>query len=171
MSIRMALLGLAAQSPGRGGDLRNRFLEQTGGSWPLNIGQVYSTLDRLMRDGLVEELDLESDNAKRFYSATDKGRAEVSLWFAHAVSRDDAPRDELAMKVVLGLANPEVDVRDVIQAQRREVLLAARALAKALDEADGLAERLLIESQLAHVDAEARWLDLTEAQITAEGAS
>jgi DNA-binding PadR family transcriptional regulator len=72
MSIRMALLGLAAQSPGRGADLCTRFLEQTGGTWPLNLGQVYTTLDRLIRDGLVEELEPQSENAKRATTAPPK---------------------------------------------------------------------------------------------------
>jgi hypothetical protein len=72
------------------------------------------------------------------------------------------------MKVVLALADPAIDVRDVLQAQRREVIVTAAALTDSLRVATTLAERLLIESQLAHVDAESRWLDLTEAQITSE---
>ena len=54
MSIRHGLLALLAQEPMYGAQLRSEFESRTGGTWPLNVGQVYTTLSRLERDGLVE---------------------------------------------------------------------------------------------------------------------
>ena len=162
MTVRMVLLGLCAESAGHGYDLRARFLERTGGTWPLNVGQVYTTLGRLVRDGLCAELEGESDDT-RVYGATDLGRKDLERWFASPVARDEAPRDELAMKVVLALGTP--GVLDVLQVQRREVITTAAAINRQLRSATSVAERLLLEARLAQVEAEGRWLDLTESTI------
>ena len=85
MSIKHSLLALLAGSPRYGYQLRGEFEERTGSTWPLNIGQVYTTLDRLERDGLVEK---EGDDGEGhvIYSITDAGRAEVMGWFAQPVA-------------------------------------------------------------------------------------
>jgi DNA-binding PadR family transcriptional regulator len=158
MTVRMVLLGLVAEQPGHGYDLRGRFLERTGGTWPLNIGQVYTTLGRLVRDGLVVEEGTSDET--RVYAITDAGTAELEHWFATPVPRDEAPRDELAMKVVLALGT--ADFHKVLQVQRREVITAARTITKEVRAASSIAERLLLESRLAQVEAEGRWLDHTE---------
>ena len=93
------------------------FEESTGATWPLNIGQVYTTLSRLERDGLVRPLP-ENDGGQRPYEITEPGRAELTLWFATPISRTDRPRDELAIKLALALTTPGVDVRAVVQTQR-----------------------------------------------------
>ena len=54
MSVRHALLALLSEGPKYGLQLREEFEARTGEIWPLNVGQVYSTLQRLERDGLVE---------------------------------------------------------------------------------------------------------------------
>jgi len=117
MSVKHGLLALLQRGSRYGYQLRAEFEHATGGTWPLNIGQVYTTLTRLERDGLVRALP-ESDGGQRPYEITDDGRVEVTLWFASPISQNDRPRDELAIKLALALTTPGVDVRAVLQAQR-----------------------------------------------------
>src|SRR5690349_23119402 len=117
MSVKHGLLALLERGPMYGYQLRAAFEETTGGTWPLNIGQVYTTLARLERDELVRELP-SADAAQRSYEITEAGRTELALWFATPVSRGDRPRDELAIKLALALTTPGVDVRQVVQTQR-----------------------------------------------------
>src|SRR3954463_5496982 len=93
MSIRQGILAILADGPRHGYQLRVDFEERTGSTWPLNIGQVYTTLSRLERDGMVVALD-DAEDQKR-YALTDQGRAELQQWFATPVHREDRPRDEL----------------------------------------------------------------------------
>jgi len=51
MSERHALLALLGEGPKHGFRLRQEFEERTGDFWPLNAGQVYTTLQRLGRAG------------------------------------------------------------------------------------------------------------------------
>ncbi len=170
MSVRMALLTLVADGPRYGYQLRGEFEERTGGTWALNVGQVYTTLSRLTRDGLVAVDATTGGEDTRTYVATPAGRAAVAGWFATPVARGEvAPREELAMKLALALATPGVDIRAVVQRQRVETLTALQQLTRAKltipDEA--LARLLLLESQLFAVEAEARWLDLVESVLLA----
>src|SRR5688572_9565473 len=116
MSIRHGLLALLAQGPRYGYQLRTEFESSIGSTWPLNIGQVYSTLSRLERDELVLRGD--ADEEGRFvYRITPEGRAEVRRWFATPVERTDRPRDELAIKLAMAVTTPGVNVGDVVQTQ------------------------------------------------------
>jgi len=117
MSVKHGLLALLQRGSRYGYQLRTEFEHATGGTWPLNIGQVYTTLTRLERDGLVRALP-ESDGGQRPYEITEEGRVEVALWFASPISQNDRPRDELAIKLALALTTPGVDVRAVVQTQR-----------------------------------------------------
>ena len=114
MSIRNGLLALLLEGRAYGNQLRTDFEERTGGTWPLNIGQVYQTLDRLVRDGLVVAEDVRSADipvqARSLYRITDAGQAEVLRWFAEPVARGPAPRDELAIKLAVAMCSPRADV-------------------------------------------------------------
>lgn len=170
MSVRMALLTLVADGPRYGYQLRGEFEERTGGTWALNVGQVYTTLSRLTRDGLVAVDATTGGEDTRTYVATPAGRAAVAGWFATPVPRGEvAPREELAMKLALALATPGVDIRAVVQRQRVETLTALQQLtrAKLAIPVDAVARLLLLESQLFAVEAEARWLDLVESVLLA----
>lgn len=170
MSVRMALLTLVADGPRYGYQLRGEFEERTGGTWALNVGQVYTTLSRLTRDGLVAVDATTGGEDTRTYVATPAGRAAVAGWFATPVARGEvAPREELAMKLALALATPGVDIRAVVQGQRVETLTALQQLtrAKLAIPVDAVARLLLLESQLFAVEAEARWLDLVESVLLA----
>ena len=106
MSVKYGLLALLGRVPMHGYQLRAEFEQSTGMTWPLNIGQVYSTLSRLARDGLVEETDLADEPGKVVYRLTDAGRTELTTWFTTPVAPAEHPRDELAIKVALALTHP-----------------------------------------------------------------
>lgn len=167
MSVKYGLLALLEREPMYGYQLRVAFEESTGGTWPLNIGQVYTTLSRLERDELVRPLP-ENDNGQRPYEITDSGRADLSMWFATPVSRADRPRDELTIKLALALTTPGIDVRTVVQTQRgasmRMLQEYTRLKARSTGPTD-LSWRLVIDSMLFQVEAEVRWLDHCEASL------
>src|SRR6185436_3427461 len=107
MTIRHALLALLSDGAKYGLQLRHEFEARTGEVWPLNVGQVYTTLQRLERDGLVESDDAEDGPQKR-YQITLAGGQALHAWL---VTPSDAapPRDELVIKVMVALAVPGVD--------------------------------------------------------------
>ena len=150
-----------------GYQLRAAFEESTGGTWPLNIGQVYTTLSRLERDQLVRPLP-RSDEGQRPYAITDAGRAELAAWFATPVSRTDRPRDELAIKLALALTTPGVDVPAVVQAQRSATMRTLQEYTRLKAHAEGPAELswlLVLDAMLFQAEAEVRWLDHCEASL------
>jgi DNA-binding PadR family transcriptional regulator len=167
MSVKHSLLALLERGPMHGYQLRVAFEESTGGTWPLNIGQVYTTLSRLERDGLVRPRP-ESEAGQRPYEITGAGRTEVAEWFATPVSRNDRPRDELAIKLALALTTPGVDVRAVVQRQRTATMRTlqeyTRLKAAAVVPAD-LSWRLVLDAMLFQAEAEVRWLDHCEASL------
>jgi DNA-binding PadR family transcriptional regulator len=167
MSIRHGLLALLERGPMYGYQLRAAFEESTGATWPLNIGQVYTTLSRLERDGMVRPLP-ESDGGQRPYEITADGHAELAVWFATPLSRTDRPRDELSIKLALALTTPGIDVRAVVQTQRAATMrtLQEYTRLKARDaEPDGLAWRLVLDALIFQAEAEVRWLDHCEASL------
>ena len=90
MAIKHALLGLLAEGPKHGYELKTAFDETIGERWSLNIGQVYNTLNRLARDGYVvlqEEVEQETRPDKKIYAITEAGREELSRWLAKAESK------------------------------------------------------------------------------------
>jgi DNA-binding PadR family transcriptional regulator len=169
MPIRHGLLALLQRGPMYGYQLRAQFEASTGATWPLNIGQVYTTLSRLERDGLVEPDPGTDADGKSTYRITPAGRAALEAWFATPLARQGRPRDELAIKLAMALTTPGVDVRAVIQAQRTSTLRTLRELTrlKAGADADADAAWLLVnESMIFQAEAEARWLDHCEAQLS-----
>ena len=105
MSVKQGLLALLAEEPMYGARLRAEFEARTGGTWPLNVGQVYTTLARLERDGLVKAAGAADDEGRISYRLTEAGRREVAQWWLSPVDRDSAPRDELAIKLALAVTS------------------------------------------------------------------
>lgn len=166
MSVKHGLLALLERGPMYGYQLRAAFEETTGGTWPLNIGQVYTTLSRLERDDLVRELPAEQ--GQKSYEITDAGRAELAQWFATPVSRTDRPRDELAIKLALALTTPGVDVHAVVQTQRGATMRTLQEYTRLKarpPEAKDMAWRLVLDAMLFQAEAEVRWLDHCEASL------
>ncbi|GAA1761143.1 PadR family transcriptional regulator [Luedemannella helvata] len=167
MSVRYGLLALLERGPRYGYQLRAEFEQATGGTWPLNIGQVYTTLTRLERDELVRALP-ESEAGQRPYEATEAGRAELARWFATPIEHGDRPRNELTIKLALAITTPGVDVRAIVQAQRtasmRMLQEYTRLRHRADDPAD-LAWRLVLDAMIFQAEGELRWLDHCEASL------
>jgi DNA-binding PadR family transcriptional regulator len=168
MSIRQGLLALLVDGPRHGYQLRQEFDSRTGSTWPLNVGQVYTTLARLSRDGLVEETG-DGDESHRLYDLTPGGRAAVAEWFATPVQLPDRPRDELAIKIALAAETPGVDLAAVIQAQRTATVTAMQDYTRLKADADPDADLgwlLILDSLLYQAEAEVRWLDACEHRLS-----
>jgi DNA-binding PadR family transcriptional regulator len=173
MSVKHGLLALLAEEPMGVYRLRKEFEARTGGSWPVNIGQVYSTVQRLERDGLVSRLEDDGEDVDRF-QVTDTGREAVVAWWRTPVLRGDTGRDELVIKLALAVSADGVDVRDIVQTQRMETMRAMRDFArlKAQVPAPGepitspeLAWSLVLDHHTFSHEAEVRWLDHIEAAV------
>ncbi len=172
MSVRQALLALLEQEPMYGYQLRTEFEQRTGSTWPLNVGQVYTTLTRLERDGLVEGAGDDGDG-HAIYRITEAGRDEVAAWFTTPVGRLQPARDELAIKLALAVTVPGVDVGTLIQRQRSATMTALQDYTRLKRSAttDGAAARadlawgLVLDSLVFAAEAEIRWLDHCEARV------
>src|SRR4051812_29647063 len=103
MSVPHALLALLSEGPKYGLRLRQEFEAGTGEVWPLNVGQVYTTLQRLERDGLVESDDSTEEGPQKRYRITDSGRGELAQWLRTPPDTGLPPRDELVIKVLVSL--------------------------------------------------------------------
>ena len=168
MTIRHSLLALLTQGPRHGYQLRTEFEARTGGTWPLNVGQVYSTLQRLQRDGLVDA-DGEPDADGRIaYGLTAAGRQDVTAWFTDPVDGSSDPRDELSIKLALGVGLDDVDLAQVIQTQRAATLRQLQdytRLKRQADATDDLAWELVIERLIFSAESQVRWLDHVESRV------
>ncbi len=171
MSIRLGMLALLAEGPRYGAELKASFERRTGGTWPVNVGQVYTTLDRLERDGLVSAGTADAEGRIR-YSLTQTGLEAVSEWWVTPVDRQVTPRDELVIKLALAITSPGVDSAAVAQAQRAATMHRLQQLTRlkqSVDPAADLAWLMVVEHQLFAAEAEIRWLDQLEASIARYG--
>ena len=167
MSVRHALLALLSEGPKYGLQLREEFEARTGEVWPLNVGQVYTTLQRLERDGLVESDGSADEGPQKGFRITSGGAEELAAWLRTPPDLSSPPRDELVMKVLVALRIPGVDVHDVIQVHRRYLVELMQQWTRLKDdEADfdlGLA--LVVDAELFRLDSVIRWLDAAEGRL------
>jgi len=164
MTVRQSLLAILAQGPCYGYQLRAEFDRRTGAAWPLNVGQIYNTLERLERDGMVSKGDTD-EQGHVYYAITDAGRADADRWFALPLSPSGSTRDELAAKIALAATLPGVDVIALVTAERD----AAQDRLDRLREnppPTGLAPALVHDRLLANAVAEVGWLDQVSARLT-----
>lgn len=157
MSVRHSLLVMLAHGPCYGHQLRQEFDRRTGGTWSINAGQVYQTLDRLERDKLIEAAGVDAEG-RELYAITPSGRAEADTWLASPVMRSE--RDELAIKLALAVTLPGADAASVIAAQRQASLAALSILTSA--SAGDVGEAVVLASLVATAEADLRWLDEVE---------
>ena len=167
MSVRHAMLALLSEGPKYGLRLREEFEDRTGEVWPLNVGQVYTTLQRLERDGLVESEGSGEDGPQKAFRITSDGEQELAAWLRTPPDLSSPPRDELVMKVLIALRVPGTDPHEVIQAHRRYLVQLMQQWTRIKeDEADGgLGLALAVDAELFRLDSLVRWLDVADARL------
>lgn len=172
MTIRNSLLAILADGPTHGYDLKVAFEESTAGAWPLNVGQVYTTLNRLERDGLVQPAATAAQSTepsnRQSWKITSKGRRSLEAWFAEPVSHDPPERDELAIKVLLAVSADVADVAGILQAQRESTMDELQRLTRqkrSADPDDELPWILLLDALILKAKAEIQWIDLCEERL------
>jgi DNA-binding PadR family transcriptional regulator len=160
VSVRHALLALLSEGPKYGLQLREEFEARTGEVWPLNVGQVYTTLQRLERDGLVESDDTGQDGREKTpqkaFRITPRGETELARWLRTPPDLSAPPRDELVMKVLVAMRVPGTDVHAVIQVHRRYLVEAMQQWTR-IKEAE--------DAELFRLDSVIRWLDAADGRI------
>src|SRR3974390_556901 len=173
MSVRHALLARLSEGPKYGLQLRQEFEERTGDVWPLNVGQVYTTLQRLERDGLVESDDAASDGPQKSYRITGEGAEELGQWLRTPPDLTSPPRDELVIKVLVALEMPGVDVHEVLQVHRRYLVELMQQWTRLKEDESrfDLHFALVVDAELFRLDALIRWLDTAEGRLKRAAAS
>jgi DNA-binding PadR family transcriptional regulator len=167
VSIKNALLALLSEGPRYGLQLRQEFEDRTGEIWPLNVGQVYTTLQRLERDGLVESDDEAEAGPQKGYRITAKGKQELDAWLRTPPDLSSPPRDELVMKVLVAFGVPDIDVHEVIQVHRRYGVELMQQWTRLKEGAAGheVGLVLAIDAELYRLDSVVRWLDAADARM------
>lgn len=165
MSIGLTLLGLLESGPKHGYDLKHAYDERFGQNRSLAYGQVYSTLSRLLRDGLVEVDSVESGEGpeRKTYSITEAGVARIAEWLETPEKPVADLHNTLFTKVVLAVLSGR-DPASVIDAQRQEHMAVMRELTRKKSSAE-LTEQLVCDYSLFHLDADLRWLDLAVSRL------
>ena len=183
MAVREGLLALLREGPRYGYQLKTEFEAATGGVWTINVGQVYTTLERLGRDGLVT---LDERDDQKLYSITLAGVDELGAWWEAVPTEDPPPRDELMLKMLMAIElGPDhgLDVitkhrtalTSLLQRRRRAATGAASAASNGNGPSngngagEGLAAALVADALIVRAEADLRWLDLCEARLLAAG--
>jgi DNA-binding PadR family transcriptional regulator len=161
------MLALLSEGPKYGLQLREEFEARTGEVWPLNVGQVYTTLRRLERDGLVQSDPTGEEGPQKGYRITAEGEQELARWLRTPPDLSSPPRDELVMKLLVALHVPSADVHEVIQAHRRYLveLMQQWTRIKEYDAEDDLNMLLAVDAELFRLDSVVRWLSAAEARV------
>jgi len=167
VSIRHALLALLSEEPKYGLQLRQEFESRTGEVWVLNVGQVYTTLQRLERDGLVESDDVDDDGPQKKFRITAEGEEELAVWLHTPPDLSSPPRDELVIKVLVARQVPGIDVADLIQSHRRHVveLMQEWTRLKECTSEREVAVALAIDAELFRLESVVRWLDAADGRL------
>jgi DNA-binding PadR family transcriptional regulator len=165
MSVRHALLALLSECPKYGLQLREEFEQRTGEIWPLNVGQVYSTLKRLERDGLIEP-DGPDDVREKSYRLLPNGRRELEDWLDATPQVGRPQRRELVMRVLIAATTPGIDVSKLIQRHRRHLVTAMQEYTRLkVDASEDTAFLIVADSEIFRAEADIRWLDACEVRL------
>ena len=167
MSVRHALLALLSEGPSYGFQLRQEFESRTGEVWPLNVGQVYTTLQRLERDGLVESDDSAEEGPQKGFRITGEGTVELDKWLRTPPDLSSPPRDELVIKVLVALKLPGVDVHQVVQLHRRYLVELMQQWTRLKEDESrfDLSFALVVDAELFRLDSLIRWLDTADGRL------
>ncbi len=167
MGVREGLLVLLAEKPRHGYDIRAEFDRRTADLWALNSGQVYTTLDRMTRDGLVTASPDENDPSgrRKLYALTGPGRTALTEWLAGLPATTEPPREDLVMAVLLTAERPLADALAVVDAARGRILKHLQEIRRGQrtrEAGSDIGADLVSEVLIARMEADLRWLDRTE---------
>ncbi|HEX2130494.1 MAG TPA: PadR family transcriptional regulator [Actinophytocola sp.] len=166
MSVGHTLLGLLEHGPRHGYDLKRAYDEHFGQDRPLHYGQVYATLSRLLKHGLIEESGVEQGGGpdRKRYAVTAEGVTDVERWLTTPEKPALYLQSTLYTKVVIALLSAR-DAEDVLDTQRAAHLDTMRELTARKAGGD-LSDQLICDHALFHLEADLRWLELTAARLT-----
>ncbi|NJP88260.1 PadR family transcriptional regulator [Nonomuraea sp. FMUSA5-5] len=167
MSVPLALLGLLEREPSHGYDLKRDYDTFFGRGKPLPFGQVYSTLGRLARDGKVTAGQSEPGDGpdRKRYAITPLGTREVEAWLAEPVAAEPYLQTVLFTKVVLALMLGR-DAAGYLDLQRATHLRRMREFTQ-IKQNGSLTDALLADHGMFHLEADLRWIDVTQARLGA----
>ena len=171
MSLKFGILGLLAEQPLHAYALKARFEDLLGGSWAVNIGQVYTTLQRLERDELVQPAEPRGDRGRLPYRLTEAGREALDGWLAEPESEPQQLREEIYLKLLLAARVADGDLPALLARQRRVYLQRLRDLAvlELQAKAQGRDDLVLLyKGAVLHTEADLKWVDAC-AQATKTG--
>ncbi|MEH3052999.1 MAG: PadR family transcriptional regulator [Patulibacter minatonensis] len=166
MTVATTLLGLLQREPAHGYELKRAYDERFAGGRPLAYGQVYATLARLLKHGLVEEAGSESGDGgpdRKRYAITDDGVADVDRWLATPEPPEAYLHSVLHNKLVLALLTGRA-ATEVVDVQRSAHLEQMRQLTARKMQGD-LLDRMICDHALLHLEADLRWLELAAARL------
>lgn len=166
--LNYAILGLLAQEPRHGYDIKNAFETMLGGTWPLNIGQVYTTLSRLERDGFVASQVVPQDLLpdRKVYSLTQAGKEELQWWVSEPTQGAIRLKDEFFIKLLVLQMVHSTDPIILIRQQRQVYMQTLAQLTNLLNDSNlDPSTALLVEGAILHVEADIQWLDLCETRF------
>lgn len=167
MSIAMSLLSILEENPSYGLHLKNEFEARTGAMWPLNVGQVYGTLSRFERDGLVRVID-EGSEGQKVYGVTEAGRDRLRGWFDTPTQTLPPARDPLVLKLIMAIGRDGPRPDEVIQRERRsavQLLQELTVLKRNGSMESDLGWAFLLDSLIFQTEARVRWLDDCDARL------
>nr|WP_203624962.1 PadR family transcriptional regulator [Streptomyces sp. SID9913] len=165
----MPLLALLARGPAHGYELKQDLEQLLGSAYPQpNVGQIYVTLGRLEKSGLIEGEDVEQSSRpnKKVYHLTDAGREALAAWFEDTAD-EPRVRDEFFMKLALAPQSGATDQITLINKQRRQYLNTMRELSRlaAAEDRDNRIAHLLIEGAMLHLQADLDWLERCQEEL------
>jgi DNA-binding PadR family transcriptional regulator len=177
MSVPHVLLALLTGGDRHGYELKHAYDARFPQARPLAFGQVYSTLERLRRDGLVEPARTEqAEGPERMcFAVTPAGRESLASWLSTVEPPAPHVANALFAKVVVALLTRAAD-RDAaasaasqyLRAQREAHLERMRAFTRIKTDPDALlGATLSADYAIAHLDADLRWIDTTLARVAA----
>ncbi|WP_104106144.1 PadR family transcriptional regulator [Nocardioides sp. 616] len=172
MSVSHVLLGILAEGPAHGYDLKQHHDQRFPGVKPLAFGQVYAALAKLEKDGFVEAVETVAQGGpeRTAYAVTEAGRAHLERWLAATESAGPYSADDLVRKAVTALRLGG-DAAGFLAAQRRVHLAAMKSLLELQSATDDVAGRIVIDHTVEHLDADLRWLETARARVLATGSA
>src|SRR5437588_5443982 len=174
LSLKYGLMGLLAEEPLHGYEVKNRFEAMLGGTWEVNIGQIYTTLQRLERDGLVRPVGPRGDRGKLLYDRSPDGHKALDQWLAEPDSGPQQLHEDIYVKLLLATRIANGDLEQLLARQKRAYLQRLRDLNRLEERArrDGRIDLArLVRGALLHTEADLNWMDeLSSEHFGTEGA-